>query len=303
MTTSSLGSPTRPQAVILLIFAMLAVQFGAAIAKPLFATLGAAGTSAMRTGLAALILLAIWRPWRGMPTAHALRAIVAYGAVLGTMNLTFYMALERIPLGLAVALEFTGPLAVAISSTRRLYDGLWAILAAVGIISILPPSSIATLGALGAPAIPTPSDAANVDPVGILFALLAAACWALYIVLGKRVSSKAGTGTVTSLGMLTAAIVTLPWGVAQAGVALVAPATLPLVFAIAVLSSALPYSLEMLALRSLPAKSFGILMSLEPAVAALLGLALLNEALTLQQWGAIACVIAASVGTTITARR
>jgi inner membrane transporter RhtA len=272
------------RAVALLVVAMVSVQGGASIAKQLFATLGPAGTVALRVAFAALMLVVVERPWRHRLDVKALRVIVAYGAALGTMNLTFYLALARIPLGLAVAIEFAGPLAVAVLASRRPLDALWVMLAVVGIVSLLP------LGAVDA--------GAALDPVGVAMALAAAACWAIYIVIGRRAGTVAPSGAATAIGMVVAALVALPVGIAQAGGALLNLSVWPFALGVALLSSAIPYSLEMRALKVLPAKTFGILMSLEPAMAAIFGLTVLGERLTPMQWGAIGCVMAASAGST-----
>lgn len=273
-------------AVLLLLIAIASIQCGASLAKSLFPALGAAGTSALRLAFATGILAAIWRPWRLRRenlSAQGLRAIVAYGLSLGAMNLSYYLALERLALGLTVALEFTGPLAVALLGSRRLLDVAWAILAGVGIVLILPLTSAS----------------AGVDPVGAVLALFAGGCWALYIVLGQRAGAHAHSGTVTSIGMLVAATLVLPFGISDAGMKLLDPQLLPLGLGVAVLSSALPYSLEMIALKNLPARNFGILLSLSPAMAALSGLVLLDERLATLQWIAIGCIVAASVGSSV----
>jgi inner membrane transporter RhtA len=274
-------------AVLLLLVAIASIQCGASLAKSLFPALGAAGTSALRLAFATGILAAIWRPWRLRRenlSAKGLRAIVAYGLSLGAMNLSYYLALERLALGLTVALEFTGPLAVALLGSRRLLDVAWAILAGAGIVLILPLTSAASAG---------------VDPVGAVLALIAGACWALYIVLGQHAGAHAHSGTVTSIGMLVAAALVLPFGIWDAGTKLLEPRLLPLGFGVAVLSSALPYSLEMIALKNLPARNFGILLSLSPAMAALSGLVLLDERLSTLQWIAIGCIVAASLGSSV----
>lgn len=249
------------------------------MAKGLFPLVGAAGTTALRTGLASILLVAVWRPWRMRVSRLQARDILIYGASLGVMNLAFYSALKLIPLGIAVALEFTGPLAVAVIGSRRPIDFLWIALAVLGLLVLLP---------IGA-------GSAAVAPVGVMLALLAGACWALYIVYGRRAGAAHG-GQTTALGMLTAALLTVPVGLAESGSRLLSVDVLPLGLALAVVSSALPYSLEMIAMPRLPAKTVGVLMSLEPAVAAMFGLLLLNEHLTLLQWVAIGSIMVASAG-------
>lgn len=266
--------------IALLVASMISIQFGASIAKGLFPLLGPEGTTALRCGLAAVMLLALWRPWRTRLPRASLLAVALYGASLGFMNLLFYLSIARIPLGVAVALEFTGPLAVALFASRRARDLLWVALAAVGIVLILPLTR----------------SSRPLDPVGVGLALSAGVCWALYIVLGQRAGRAVQGGAATALGMLVAAVVVAPIGVLRAGPRLLQPAVWPLALAVAVLSSALPYSLEMHALRRLPARTFGILMSLEPALAALAGLVMLRERLSISQGAAIVCIIAASAG-------
>ena len=272
--------------IALLVASMISIQFGASVAKGLFPVLGPEGTTTLRCGLAAVILLALQRPWRARPSRAALLSVALYGAALGSMNLLFYLGVARIPLGVAVALEFTGPLTLALVASRRARDLLWVGLAAAGIALLLPWSRA------GRP----------LDPAGVAFALGAGACWALYIVLGQRAGRAVPGGAASALGMLFAALVVAPFGVLRAGPQLLRPALWPLAVAVAVLSSALPYSLEMHALRRLPARTFGILMSLEPALATLAGLVVLRERLSPTQAAAIACIMAASAGSAASAR-
>ncbi|MCP3098531.1 EamA family transporter [Myxococcus sp. K15C18031901] len=283
--------PKRPSpiavAIPLLLAAMGSIQVGASIAKGLFPMVGAQGTTALRLVFSSLILLAFWRPWRHRLTRQELRAIVVYGASLGVMNLTFYLALARIPLGIAVAIEFTGPLAVAILSSRRPIDFVWALLAIAGVLLILPLS-----GASG-----------TLDWVGVAWALVAGTCWALYILFGQKAGASVHGGTAASLGMLVAALVAVPVGVASAGTALLNPSLMLPALGIAILSSALPYSLEMFALKKLPTRTFGILMSLEPALGALAGRVFLAEQLSVTQWVAVGLIISASVGSAASARQ
>lgn len=272
-------------AVLALIGSMASLCVGTSFAKSLFGAIGAQGTVALRVGFAALILICVWRPWRfALSGAHA-RAIALYGAALGATNLLFYMSLRTIPLGLAIAIEFTGPLAVAVLSSRRAIDFLWIACAVAGLILLLPLGQAST----------------HLDPVGIGFALAAGVGWALYIVFGQMAGSAHG-GQATSLGMTMAALVAFPFGVAHAGLELFSPALLLSGLAVGLLSSAIPYSLEMVALKRLPRRTFGILLSLEPAMGALAGLAFLHEQLTPVQWVAIAAIITASIGCTATSR-
>jgi inner membrane transporter RhtA len=269
-----------------LLIAMVCFQVGAALAKQLFPVVGAQGAVALRLGIAGLLLLVIWRPWRMRPSAREALTMITYGLAMGWMNFFFYMSLERIPLGIAVALEFTGPLAVALAASRRLVDFLWIALAARGVLAIV---------ALA-------HESAPLAPIGIVFALAAAFFWALYIVFGQRAGTMHG-GRFTAVGTLVGALVIVPLGVAHAGWALFAPALLPVACTVAVLSSALPYSLEMYAMNRVPTRTFGVLMSLDPAVGALSGLWFLHETLSVVQWIAIASIMLATAGSAATGRR
>lgn len=278
-TRPKLSIPPVPAAVL----AMISVQGGAALAKGLFPALGPAGTVGLRIGLSALILLVAFRP---RLSAVPWRAIVPYGVVLGVMNALFYFSLARIPLGLAVAVEFSGPLAVAVFGSRKAVDLLWVALAAAGIALITPWS-----GSHG------------VDPVGVLLAGAAGACWAAYILLGGRVSQTLPGGVAVAAGMTVAAITIVPIAAAMGGFAHLTVGLFVAGLGVALLSSAIPYTLEMVALKAIPARTFGILMSLEPALAAFAGLLFLHEVLTPPQWLAVALVIVASTGATLTSRR
>jgi inner membrane transporter RhtA len=272
--------------IAVLIVAIVCFQAGAALAKGLFPAVGASGAAALRLALAAIMLLAVWRPWRMRLSAREVRVIVTYGLALGWMNFFFYLSLRSIPLGIAVALEFTGPLGLAMASSRRAIDFLWILMAALGLLALLP------LG-LGSKAL---------DVQGVGCALAAGLCWALYIFFGRKAGAAHG-GQTTALGMVIGAIVIVPFGVAQAGAQLFSPAILPTALAVAVLSSALPYSLEMLAMPLLPTRTVGVLMSLDPAFGALSGLCFLGEHLSWIQWAAIASIMAASAGSAATSRR
>lgn len=268
--------------ILLLLVAMTSIQFGASFAKQIFDVAHPAGITMLRTSLAALFLLALWRPWRATWDRSAWPHVLPYGAALGIMNLLFYMSLERIPLGIAVAVEFTGPLGLALLSSRRKQDLLWVMLAALGIILISPLTGHDAL-----------------DPIGLLLALGAGFCWALYIIFGKRMGSRIPAGTATALGMLVAALVTIPVGAFYVNEQFFQARVWWMGLMVAALSSALPYSLEMTALKHLPTKTFGILMSLEPALAAFMGLLFLQETLNLQQGLAMLCIMAASAGCTL----
>jgi len=274
------ASSSTAAAVVSLVVAMASFQAGASIAKQLIPAIGAPGTTALRLGLSALIVCVLQRPWRSLPSRSALGLILAFGLALGTMNFVFYMALRTIPLGIAVALEFTGPLAVALAGSRRRTDFLWIALAVLGLLFLLPIARTER----------------SLDPVGVAFALAAGLCWALYIIFGQK-AGRAHGPSASTWGMLIAATFTVPVGVALTGRGMLSPSVLPMGLAVAVLSSAFPYTLEMIALRQLATKTFGTLMSLEPAIAALAGLMFLNERLTVTQWLAIGAVMIASMGT------
>ena len=270
--------------------AMLSFASGGAIAKTLIAAVGAPGATALRMALASVLLLVFWRPWRVWPDVfrragtRALRDIAIYGAAMGGMNLLFYSALNRLPLGIAVAVEFTGPLALAMLSSRRAVDFLWIGLATAGLLVLLP------IGAR----------ASALDPIGIAYALGAGVCWAAYILFGKRAGAGFG-GEITALGMLVGALLVVPFGIISAGTRVLQVSIWPAAVGVAVLSSALPYSLEMFALTRLPTRTFGILMSLEPALGALAAFCFLGERLTVEQWLAVFGIILASGGSAATA--
>ncbi len=270
--------------VLLLLVAMGSIQVGASFAKTLFQSIGAPGAVALRTALATLMLVVVLRPWRTKLSHGSWTALAVYGVSLGIMNFLYYMALRTLPLGITVSIEFTGPLAVAVLSSRRPLDFLWIGLAAAGLAVLLP------LGHAHG----------NVGPTGALFALGAGTCWALYIVFGQKAGADYGAQAV-ALGSVIATIIVVPIGIAEAGTRLFSAALLPYGLAIALLSTALPYTLEMIALTRLPARTFGILMSIEPVFGALIGWAMLHEELSVAQWIAITMIILASIGTTWTA--
>jgi inner membrane transporter RhtA len=275
----------------LLLVAMVSIQSGASLAKSLFPMVGARGATALRLSLAALVMGAIWRPWRQPLTSRQRTDIVLYGVALGCMNLTFYLALARIPLGIAVALEFLGPLGVALFASRRLRDVAWALLAGLGIAAILVAGRSAEM-------------TAPLDWMGVGYVLIAGACWALYIILGQRAGAAAPSGIVAALGIFTAACVAVPFSVfAPRPQPITIWAALPIAVAVALLSSVVPYTLEMVALKRLPARTFGILLSIEPAIAALLGWGYLGERLSMPQWLGIGCVMLASFGSAASIQR
>ena len=263
---------------------------GTSLAKGLFPFVGAEGTTTYRLVFSTLLLMAFWRPWRRAWTWADVPILVLFGATLGLMNLLFYNAIKTVPFGLAIAVEFTGPLAVALWSSKKPLDFVWIVLAVAGMGLILPLGN-----ASGAD-----MQAAAIDPVGIAYALGAGACWAVYIVVGQRVADRIGA-FATPMGMLVAALLVTPVGISVAGSSLLNPAWMLAGLGIALLSSAIPYSLEMYSLKHLPKQTFSILLSLEPAVGALAGWLVLSEQLSTQQLGAIGLIMAASMGSAMTA--
>src|SRR3990167_5372704 len=261
--------------IMLLLIAMTSIQSGASLAKGLFPLIGATGTTALRLGLGALILCVLMRPWQARLNLRSCHSLLAYGLALGSMNLLFYLSLQTIPLGIAVALL----------SSRRLLDFVWIALAVFG-LWLLRPSAQADV---------------QLDPVGMALALAAGLCWALYIIFGQKAGAEHGRQTV-ALGTIVAALLVFPIGVWHAGSSMFSLDLMPIALGVAVLSSALPYSLEMVALTRLPARTFSILMSMEPAIAALSGLLFLSERLSLSQWLAISAIILASAGAAATIR-
>ncbi|MEU4095832.1 EamA family transporter [Streptomyces sp. NPDC026673] len=263
-----------PPALVLL--GIVSVQLGSAVAKHLFGAVGSFGTVALRLFFAAVVLILVWRPSLRMDR-RTWTVVLGYGVTLGLMNLCFYLALARIPLGIAVTIEFLGPLAVALAGSRRWLDAFWALLAAGGVVLLM-------------------EGRGDLDVVGSLFALAAGTCWGLYILIGAALGRHTTEGNGLALGMAVAALVAVPFGVADSGTALVQPWVLLAGLGVALLSSVIPYSLDLEALRKIPPRVFGILMSLEPAMAALIGLIVLQESLHWAQWIAVLCVVAASAG-------
>jgi inner membrane transporter RhtA len=274
----ALGAVPPPAQVLA---GIVSVQIGSALAKQLFGAIGSTGTVALRLFFAALVLLVVWRPSVRL-SRRAWAVIVAYGLVLGAMNLCFYLALARAPLGIVVTIEFLGPLAVAIGGSRRLLDGLWALLAAGGVVLLT-------------------EGRGEIHLAGILLALAAAVCWGSYILLSAALGRHTTDGGGLAIGMTIAAIVVAPVGIVGTGTGLLTPWVLVVGLGVALLSSVIPYSLELEALRRIPPKVFGVLMSLEPAVAAFVGLVVLGEVLGPIQWVAVFLVVAASAGATRTA--
>lgn len=284
LTPPKMAPVLLPIAVLLI--AMLSLQGGASLAKSLFPTVGAPGITALRLGLGTLILCIIFKPWRLRFTRAQRKPLLMYGLALGCMNYLFYLSIRTVPLGVAVGLEFLGPLTLALAGACRPLDFLWVLLAVVGLWFLLP---------IG-------DGISHIDPLGALLAVGAGACWAVYILAGQRAGAEHGPATV-AMGSLIASVIFVPLGLSFAAPGIWHWEILPLALIIALLSSAIPYSLEMMALTRLPARIFGTLMSLEPAMAALSGMLFLGELLTFKQWVALLAIIAASAGSTLTMKQ
>ncbi len=263
---------------------MISVQGGAAIAKSIFPTLGAPTTASLRIGLSALFLLLIFRPNIKKLTPAQWRSVIPFGLCLGAMNLVFYLSIERIPVGLGVTLEFIGPLILAVVSSQRRSDFFWIFLAAVGIALI------------------APWNAQNIDPFGAFLALLAGGFWVGYILLGGKISKIMDGKEAVTVGMIFASLLVVPFGIMSGGFENFKIEMIVAVSALALLSSAIPFLLEMKALKVLPASTFSILMSMEPAIAALSALIFLGEHLIVTEWLAIALVMLASAGAALSKR-
>lgn len=271
--------------IAVLLIAMLSLQGGASLAKSLFPAVGATGITALRLGFGTLILCIIFKPWRLRFSREQRLPLLMYGLALGTMNFTFYLAIRTVPLGVAVGLEFTGPLALALFGSRRPLDFVWVLLAVIGLWFLLPFGTGMTA----------------IDPLGAALAVSAGACWAIYILAGQRAGAEHGPATV-AIGSLIASVIFVPLGLTFAESGIWTWAVMPIALLVALLSSAIPYSLEMIALTRLPARIFGTLMSLEPAMAAFSGMLFLGETLTGLQWLALLAIIIASAGSTLTMR-
>lgn len=274
-------------AVFCMVMAMVSITAGASLAKTLFPVIGAEATTALRLGFAAAVLFLVFRPWRFVPTRAEWKTIAFYGASLGTMNLLFYMSIARLPLGIALALEFTGPLTVALLASRSAKDIIWVCCAVFGILLLLPISEAS----------------AHLDPLGVFYALLAGIFWALYIIAGKKAGQSKRGGVTVAWGILISASVVAPVAVLVSDGTGITQSILWLALGVAVLSSAIPYSLEIVALKRLPSETFSILTSLEPAVGAVSGFIFLAERLSLVHLVAIGLIVLASSGSTYFASR
>ncbi|TMR91849.1 EamA family transporter [Nonomuraea basaltis] len=265
----------------LVLFAIVSVQLGAGFAKELFAALPPSAVVFLRIAAGALIMGAFVRPRLKGLSRRDWAVGLGFGVTLAVMNLSFYEALMRLPMGIAVAIEFLGPLGVAVAASRRRIDLLWVGLAGAGVVLLAPWG-----------------ESASVSWLGIGFAMVAGACWAGYILLSAAAGQRFPGTTGLAFAMIVSAVVVAPVGVTTGGADLLQPELLLIGLGVGLLSSVIPYSLELQALRRMPKHVFGILMSLEPAVAAVIGLLLLSEFLHVQQWAAIVCIVAASLGST-----
>lgn len=268
----------KPSPTALVLLSILSVQFGSALAKSLFDDLGPWGVVSLRVSFSTLILFSLWRLRWNSGIRQNFRLIVAFGIIFALMNSCFYAAIDRIPLGIAISLEFTGPLGLAILNSQRWLDGLWALLAGIGIVLL------------------TPLSGAVIDGWGIILALVAGLFWALYIVFAAKVGQKLSGIEGLAWALAVSSILLLPIGIATAGSALLNPKLLLMGAGVALLSTTLPYSLEMVALRSLPIKVFGVMLSLEPMAGVLAGFLILDETLSARSLTACLLVSIAAAG-------
>jgi inner membrane transporter RhtA len=291
--TSASATTTHPGQTVLartpspalVVGAIASVQFGSAISTKLFGTIGPAGAVLLRLVSASVVLLLLWRPRVSARGRHELALIALFGVVLAAMNLAFYESIQRIPLGIAVTIEFVGPLAVALAGSRRRLDFLWVGLAALGIVALMR------------------GDTHGLNTLGVILALAAGCFWGAYIVVNARVGRAFADGSGLALAMCVASVLTLPVGIAAGGTNLLHLHSLLLGAAVGMLSSAIPYTLELEALRRIAKSVFGVLMSLEPAMAALAGLLVIGQSLSARELAGIALVIVASLGASLRARQ
>lgn len=268
---------------ILLLIAIISIQIGATLVKSLFDVLGPIESASYRLIFATIILFIIFKPWKLVLNRNELISLVIYGVSLGSMNLFFYLALERIPQGVAVALEFTGPLAVACFLSKRIIDFLWPIIALIGIVLLIPFEVVEE----------------SLDKMGIIYALIAGAAWGLYIIYGAKSSHALSGGKITAMGMLFASFSVTPFAIINGNLSALTLELLPIIIIVSILSSALPYTLEMYSLKRIPPRDFGVLLSFEPAFAALFGVVFLKEHLLGQHYLGIIFIILASLGSSL----
>lgn len=272
--------------ILLLLIAMISIQSGASIAKSLFPIIGPLGVTTLRLSLSAIMLTVIFKPWKKQLFLQNYKNLIIYGISLGLMNLFFYLSIQRIPLGITVALEFLGPLTVAILSSKRAMDIIWIIIIVVGLIFLLP----------------FENNINNLDIIGILYALFAGLFWGMYIIFGQKSSELYGTSAV-SIGLFISTLIFLPTGLFKIGTNLFDISILPIAFIVSILSTAIPYTIEMYVLTQIPKKTFSTLMSLEPVIGAFIGTMFLNENLILKQWIALFCIISASICSISTSKK
>ncbi|ARC53119.1 threonine/homoserine exporter RhtA [Candidatus Riesia pediculischaeffi] len=269
--------------IISLISGMISIQSGASLAKKLFPSIGTFGVTALRLFIASIILCTFFKPWKKRFKKESFIHLIIYGISLGSMNSLFYLSLDRIPLGIAVALEFTGPLSVAFYLSKKIIDFFWIIMVMIGLLLLFPFYNNSEL-----------------DPIGIIYALLAGICWSAYIVSGKIAGTKYGSSITVSLGSLISTLIFFPLGIIKVGAhELFNFSILPTACAVSFLSTTFPYTIEMFALTRMSTRTFGTLMSLEPAIGALIGKIFLHENLSCVQWVALLFIIFASIGSTL----
>ncbi|MEL7332110.1 MAG: EamA family transporter [Cyanobacteria bacterium J06560_2] len=268
----------RPSPIGFVWIAMLSIQFGSALAKSLFSEIGPWGVIALRVSFSTLIFFTLWRPKFHTQVRANWKLILAYGFVMACMNSAFYAAIDRIPLGVAISLEFTGPLGLAVLKSQRWRDGLWAALAAAGILLL------------------TPLSGSNLDETGMALALLAGLFWALYILLAAKIGPALPGVEGLSWGLVVSTVMLLPIGIATAGTALLNPRLLAIGAGVALLSTALPYACEIAALRSLPITVFGVMLSVEPMLGVVAGFLILDETLSARSLSACLLVSIAAAG-------
>jgi inner membrane transporter RhtA len=279
------GLLARAPSTVLVLGGITSVQFGSAIATTLFHRIGPGGAVLLRLLTASIVLLAVWRPRVGAVGRRELVLAGVFGLVLAAMNLSFYEAIHRIPLGIGVTLEFIGPLTVAVAGSRRRLDFVWVALAAGGIVAL------------------TRGNAHGLDGLGVALALIAGAMWGLYILVNARIGRAFADGTGLALAMCVATAVALPFGIVQGGARLISVHSLAIGAAVGMLSSAIPYTCEVEALRRIATNVFGVLMSIEPAMAALAGFIVLGQGLSGRELVGMGLVVAASVGASRNAHR
>ncbi|ADD79576.1 EamA family transporter [Candidatus Riesia pediculicola] len=268
--------------IISLISGMISIQIGASLAKKLFSTIGTFGVTALRLSIASIILCIFFKPWKINLKKGSIIHLLIYGVSLGSMNSLFYLSLERIPLGIAVALEFTGPLSVAFFFSKKAMDFFWIIMVITGLFLLFPFYNY------------------EIDLIGIIYALLAGTCWSAYILSGRIAGMRYGSSISVSVGSIISTIIFFPLGLIKVGThELFNLSTLPTACAVSFLSTTFPYTIEMFALTKMSTKTFGTLMSLEPAIGALIGRIFLHENLSSIQWVALFFIVFASIGSTL----